>query len=122
MNCKIDFVPVEMRLPLKFGAETIYSIQIASVTLEHYGAVGHGETPLSVGWAWPADLTFKYREEMMCKFGEYIAENLSYTDDHPMVAGYKAINNDLCRWLETFNSVPFLCLKSIVFNASSTQL
>ena len=104
MNCKVNFVPVEMRLPLKFGGETIYSIQIASVSLENYGAVGHGETPLSVGWAWPADLTFKYREEMMCKFGEYIAENLVYTDEHPMIAGYKVINNGLPRWLESFNS------------------
>ena len=104
MNCKIDFVPVEMRLPLKFGGETVYSIQIASVSLESYGAVGHGETPLSVGWAWPADLTFKYREEMMCKFGKFISDNLAYSDEHPMIAGYKVINNDLPRWLESFNS------------------
>ena len=49
MNLK--FIPVKMRLPLKFGAETIESIQIAHVEFPAYGAVGRGETPLSVGWA-----------------------------------------------------------------------
>lgn len=47
---KLNFIPVTMRLPLKFGAETIHSIQIAHVEFEAYGAVGRGETPLSVGW------------------------------------------------------------------------
>ena len=105
MKCKIDFVPVKMRLPLKFGGETIYSIQIASVAVEKYGAVGHGETPLSVGWAWPSDLSFKYREDMMCKFGCFIAENLEYSDEHPMVAGYKVITEKLPGWLEKFNEL-----------------
>ena len=62
MNLK--FIPVKMRLPLKFGAETIESIQIAHVEFPAYGAVGRGETPLSVGWAWPSQLSFAYREEM----------------------------------------------------------
>ena len=62
MQSKVKFIPVKMRLPLKFGAETIHSIQIASVSLDNYGATGYGETPLSVGWAWPSDLTFQYRE------------------------------------------------------------
>ena len=59
---KLNFIPVTMRLPLKFGAETIHSIQIAHVEFEAYGAVGRGETPLSVGWAWPSDLSFAFRE------------------------------------------------------------
>ena len=36
---KLNFIPVTMRLPLKFGAETIHSIQIAHVEFEAYGAV-----------------------------------------------------------------------------------
>lgn len=113
MKCSVKFVPVKMRLPLKFGAETIYSIQIASVELEMYGVSGHGETPLSVGWAWPSDLSFKFREDMMCKFGQFIAEHLEYTDEHPMVSGYKVITGHLSGWLDDFNrsnncSMPYL--------------
>ena len=33
MDIKLDLLPVKMRLPLKFGAETIDSIQIAHVEL-----------------------------------------------------------------------------------------
>ena len=103
MQSKVKFIPVKMRLPLKFGAETIHSIQIASVSLDNYGATGYGETPLSVGWAWPSDLTFQYREQMMCKFGEFIASRLAYSSEHPMVAGYKVICEELPEWLTAFN-------------------
>ena len=58
-----------MRLPLKFGGETIESIQIAHVEFPAYGAVGRGETPLSVGWAWPSSLSFAYREEKRILLG-----------------------------------------------------
>ena len=46
---KLTFSPVKMHLPLKFGMETIESIQIAHVELDAYGARGIGETPLSEG-------------------------------------------------------------------------
>ena len=104
MRCKVEFVPVRMRLPLKFGSETVDSIKIASVTLENSGAIGRGETPLSVGWAWPGNLAFSYREDMMCKFCTFIAEHLEYTEEHPMVAGYKVISEHLKKWLDEFNA------------------
>ena len=52
---KLDFIPVKFRLPLKFGAETIETIQIVHVEMDFYGKTGRGETPLSVGWAWPSE-------------------------------------------------------------------
>ena len=104
MRCKVEFVPVRMRLPLKFGSETVDSIKIASVTLENSGVIGRGETPLSVGWAWPGNLAFSYREDMMCKFCTFIAEHLEYTEEHPMVAGYKVISEHLNKWLDEFNA------------------
>ncbi len=103
MQSKVEFVPVEMRLPLKFGGETVKSIQIASVKLNAYGCTGRGETPLSVGWAWPADLGFKYREDLMCDFCRFISERLAYDEVHPMVAGYRFITNELSGLLEEFN-------------------
>ena len=51
MSIKLDIIPVVMRLPLKFGAETIDSIKIAHVEFSAYGSTGIGETPLSVAWA-----------------------------------------------------------------------
>ena len=113
MQAEVKFVPVEMRLPLKFGGETVKSIQISSVTLNAFGCTGRGETPISVGWAWPADLGFKYREDLMCDFCRFIGENLEYTEEHPMVSGYKFINNKLVPLLEEFNrinkcSMPYL--------------
>ena len=33
----LTFIPVKMRLPLKFGTETIHDIQVAHVELEAYG-------------------------------------------------------------------------------------
>ena len=105
MQAEVKFVPVDMRLPLKFGGETVKSIQIASVTLNAYGCTGRGETPLSVGWAWPADLGFKYREELMCGFCRFISENLRYRNEHPMIAGYSFITNELAGLLDEFNRI-----------------
>ena len=51
---KLTFIPVKTRLPLKFGAETLVSVQVAHVELDVYGTTGMGETPLSASWAWPS--------------------------------------------------------------------
>ena len=102
MNLK--FIPVKMRLPLKFGAETIESIQIAHVEFPAYGAVGRGETPLSVGWAWPSQLSFAYREEMMCKFCEVLAKVYPEPQSDPMTAGYEFLTQKLDEVLEKFNA------------------
>ena len=52
------FLPVEMRVPLKFGAETLGHVVCARVRLRvedrnGRSAEGWGETPLSVAWVWP---------------------------------------------------------------------
>jgi L-alanine-DL-glutamate epimerase-like enolase superfamily enzyme len=93
-----------MRLPLKFGAETIESIQIAHVELEAYGARGIGETPLSVGWSWPSDLSFLFREGVMLDFCRLLATE--YRPDEtldPMSAGYGFLNEKLTELLAHFN-------------------
>ena len=101
---ELKFIPVKMRLPLKFGAETIESIQIAHVEFPAYGAVGRGETPLSVGWAWPSQLSFAYREEMMCKFCEVLAKVYPAPQSDPMTAGYEFLTQKLDEILEKFNA------------------
>jgi len=58
-SVQLYFLPVETRVPLKFGAETLTSITCARVkmTVEDRNgrlAEGWGETPLSVQWVWPS--------------------------------------------------------------------
>jgi L-alanine-DL-glutamate epimerase-like enolase superfamily enzyme len=101
---KLDFIPVKMRLPLKFGAETIDSIQIAHVEYPAYGAVGRGETPLSVAWAWPSTLSFALREKLMCKFCEVLAEAYPEPELDPMTEGYTFLTQKLDALLEKFNA------------------
>ncbi|MBQ9500663.1 MAG: mandelate racemase/muconate lactonizing enzyme family protein [Lentisphaeria bacterium] len=96
MMIKLDFIPVPMRLPLKFGAETVASIQIAHVEMACFGSSGIGETPLSAGWAWPsAELSFSFRERMMCEFCRFLADHYPAPETDPMTSGY----GFLCRTL-----------------------
>ena len=105
MFMQVDFIPVRMRLPLKFGAETIENIAIAHVEISAYGAVGRGETPLSAAWAWPSDLSYAFREEMMCSFCRFIAEELPEPQLDPMTEMYLFMNGKLNDLLKKFNAL-----------------
>jgi len=68
VGTRIYLLPVETRVPLKFGAEVLTSVTCVRVALtvrDRQGrtAVGWGETPLSVQWVWPgkADYAVRYR-------------------------------------------------------------
>ncbi len=99
----VRFIPVKMRLPLKFGAETIHSIQIAHAEVSCFGATGRGETPLSVGWAWPAELSFRFREEKMIAFCELLAREYVPEGKDPMSAGYRFLTERLPLLHQHFN-------------------
>ena len=58
---RLYFIPIETRIPLKFGPETLTSVTCARVcvTAANKGgqrAKGWGETPLCVQWAWPSGI------------------------------------------------------------------
>ena len=96
-----------MRLPLKFGAETIHSIQVAHVELKAYGVTGRGETPLSVAWAWPSNLPFFQREQAMMDFCRLLADYYPQpkaSDDDPMTIGYSFLEATLPKLLQEFNA------------------
>lgn len=66
-------LPVQTRLPLRFGAETITHVTCARVQVavrDHRGrrAYGWGETPLSVQWAWPSSLPYALRLNALERF------------------------------------------------------
>jgi len=70
-------LPVQTRMPLKFGKETITSATCArvAVTVQDQNgntATGWGETPLSATWVWPSSLGFSEREQQLIAFCELI--------------------------------------------------
>ena len=73
IGARLYFLPVETRVPLKFGSETLTSVTCARVCLTVQGtdgnqAQGWGETPLSVQWVWPSDWPYSQRHEALQNF------------------------------------------------------
>lgn len=110
-NVDLYFLPVEMRVPLKFGAQVMDQVVCARarVTLdddEGGTAEGWGETPLSVAWVWPSSLDYFEREEVLKDFCGRIAKALPEAglSGHPMETGYDFIEGPLHEMLEGVNT------------------
>ena len=72
-SASLYFLPVETRVPLKFGTEvtthvTVARVQVAVETRDGRQAVGWGETPLSVQWVWPKEGDFEGRHQALKDF------------------------------------------------------
>jgi len=109
--CDLFFLPATMRVPLKFGAETIASIVNARVCLHVENeqgklARGWGETPLSVAWAWPSAAAFKSREKRMLEFCDDLAEAWRQVDGrgHAMEIGWDFLECQLLELLAKNNA------------------
>ncbi len=107
----LHFLPVEMRVPLKFGSQTLTAVTCAraKVTVtspDGQTAVGWGETPLSVGWVWPADIDYDERHTALQDFTLSIAAALEASDraGHPMEIGVGFIDHDLPALQAAFNA------------------
>jgi L-alanine-DL-glutamate epimerase-like enolase superfamily enzyme len=88
------FLPVQTRMPLKFGAQVVDRVSCARVCIRVEDSLGRsaegwGETPLSVAWVWPAPLTWQERETRMQDFCRVLARELVAFDrsGHPMELG-----------------------------------
>ncbi len=111
LSVDVHYLPIEMRMPLKFGAESVSSVTCARVrvTIEDSlgrTAIGWGETPLSVTWAWPsAELTYRQRYDDMQAFCIQIA--CAWTTDthlgHPLEIGHEFIERTLPRKIKEFH-------------------
>lgn len=67
------FLPVETRVPLKFGTEILTSVTCARARVrvrrrDGTEAEGWGETPLSVQWVWPSALPYALRQRALQNF------------------------------------------------------
>ena len=95
LEARLYFFPVQLRLPLKFGTETVTSVTIARacVTVENgtgNRAEGWGETPLSVQWVWPGQLPYELRHTAMKNFCIELTQVWAEFDaqGHAMEIGY----------------------------------
>ena len=109
----VYFLPITLRVPLKFGPETVSSVVCLRVKVTVEGrdgrrATGWGETPLSVSWVWPSTLTVAERARRMEAFSLQIAKLLVGCDlqGHPMELGHDFQHQFLLPALETFNQEP----------------
>ena len=98
-------------VPLKFGPETLTHVTCARVAIEvedDSGAVvtGWGETPLSVQWVWPSDLTYTEREDALKTFTRQLAGEITKTDlaAHPFDLGVALQRDVLPGLLRSFNA------------------
>ncbi len=107
-----SYLPVQMRVPLKFGAESVSSVNCirVAVTVEDQNgksATGWGETPLSVTWAWPStSMSYQQRYEAMVEFCGLLGQ--AWTDwkvaGHPIEIGHSFLNECLPELLEQFHA------------------
>ena len=95
VEAQLFLLPVQARMPLKFGRETVSSVTCARVLLTVTDRAGRkssgwGETPLSVTWAWPSSLGYEPRHEAMQAFCRSLAEAWSRFDSwgHPLEVGH----------------------------------
>lgn len=96
------YLPVETRVPLKFGPETLTSVTCARVRVlvenqAGKSAEGWGETPLSVQWVWPSDSSYEARHAVLKSFTERLAHAwVSDTDmGHPLEIATRFTENVL---------------------------
>jgi len=92
---RLYFIPVETRVPLKFGPETLTSVTCARVALQvadPFGnrAEGWGETPLSVQWVWPSRLPYEQRHNTLKRFCQRLASAwVGFAESgHPLAVGH----------------------------------
>jgi L-alanine-DL-glutamate epimerase-like enolase superfamily enzyme len=104
------FLPVETRMPLKFGSEILTSVTCARVRLRVAAADGRtadgwGETPLSAQWAWPGSLGYEERHEALKAFCRKLVPAWAGFDraGHALEVGHAFLEHRLPRLVDKFN-------------------
>ena len=107
----VYFLPIKTRMPLKFGPEittevTCARIKVTVETAQGRRADGWGETPLSVQWVWPSQLSYEERHQALRKLTIQIAEGWVTSPaeaGHPIELGDRFIEDLLPIILDGFN-------------------
>lgn len=110
---RLYFLPVQTRVPLKFGPETTTYVTCARVALtvaDTHGrtAEGWGETPLSVQWVWPSHLPYEQRHRRLKDFTIDLAKAWTkfQASGHPMELGHDFQASVLPGLLQNTNAAP----------------
>jgi L-alanine-DL-glutamate epimerase-like enolase superfamily enzyme len=110
-SVELYFIPIETRIPFKFGRETLTSVTCARVGVtvaDRHGqqAKGWGETPLSVQWAWPSSLEYRDRNETMQLLCRMLGEAWTNLDQcgHPIELGSDFLQTVMPGLLAKLNS------------------
>ena len=108
---ELFFLPVETRVPLKFGPETLTHVTCARVRLtvrlaNGSTATGWGETPLSVQWVWPSAVSYEPRHDALKQFCIRLAKAWAAFDaaGHPLELGHDFQQTELPGLLDAFNA------------------
>ena len=111
IGAELYFMPVQTRVPLKFGPETLTHVTCARVRLEVCDrrgrrAVGWGETPLSVQWVWPGALSYEERHGALRRLCVRLTDAWARFDvyGHPLEVGHAFIEGVLPQALSTLNA------------------
>jgi L-alanine-DL-glutamate epimerase-like enolase superfamily enzyme len=107
----LHLLSVETRVPLKFGTETLTEVTCARVrmTVADAGgerADGWGETPLSVQWVWPSELSYADRHEALVAFCRRLAEAWAGfgVRGHALEVGHAFLAGPLAEMLDGLNA------------------
>ena len=110
-DVSLYFIPVKMRVPLKFGNQVMDSVTCARAKVTVEGAdgktaIGWGETPIAVGWAWPAPVDYEIRHTDMKNFTELAGRAFAEveTKGHAFDIGHAFINERLEDLRSEFNA------------------
>lgn len=110
-SVELYYLPVETRVPLKFGAETLTHVTCARARVRVRNrqggeADGWGETPLSVQWVWPSPLGYEVREQALKSFCQHIARDLSgwAESGHAFELGHRYMQERLPGLVDRFNA------------------
>jgi len=111
VSVRLYFLPVETRVPLKFGAETLTSVVCARACIGVENAQGQqgegwGETPLNVQWVWPSNLPYETRLSALESFCKVLAGAWSTFGErgHALEVGQAFIEHRLPELLAAFNA------------------
>lgn len=111
IGTELYFLPIQTRLPLKFGTETLTSVTVARarVRVENRSgrsAWGWGETPLSVQWVWPSAQPYEPRHQALREFTVRLAAAWAAfaSTGHALEVGHDFLEGNLRPLLADFNA------------------
>jgi L-alanine-DL-glutamate epimerase-like enolase superfamily enzyme len=107
----VYFLDLATRTPVKFGRETLTRVTCCRVRLRAEdrtgrSAEGWGETPLSVQWVWPGELSYGERLSALKAFTLRLAKAWKGFDGegHPLETGHAFLEEVLPGLLRAFNA------------------